>query len=898
MKQFLPLLMLLLLPLAFASAQTNGPSQKNFPGLATELRFEENNGQLTGANGKPDRNLLYVLRDKHMDVFFTRKGLVYNWHYLEKKPGNAINPATGKPYPEAPDGGLHPERQNLVLHTKTAEMHWVKNNVKATVLADSAFADVNHYYYANTTVNNVKSYRKITYKNIYPNTDVVYYIKGGKLEYDVILHPGADVKKVKLTYKGDGHMSIDSGRINLKNSLGTLTEQQPIAYANAQPVKVKYRHQNNEVSFDVENADELINKTTVIDPTITWGTYYGGPSEDGATSTAKDASGNVFLTGYTQSRSGIASATAYQSGGGGVLNYDAFLVKFDSGGNRLWATYYGGTSGDVATGVASDGTNAIIVGYTQSRGMASDGAAQDTLRDSDFDAFVAKFNSAGIRTWGTYYGGKINNGNGVFSGEDAALSVATDGSGNIFFTGYTYSPTFPTLGTIHQINFKGYTDGFLVKLNSGGGVAFSTYFGGESYDSGQGVGVAPSGQVYICGKTSSATNISSGIGVFQSSYGTSGRTDGFLASFATGGGFAWATYFGGYFDDALNAVAVDSENSIYVTGSAQSAGLTTLGAYQTGLAGSDDAVLAKFNQNGNIIWGTYYGGTASDIGYAIGIDPTDNIYIGGSTKSNTGIYNNGFKENYSPGFPSPTDGFVTKFNKAGALQWGSYLGGSGDDVIKGISIANNYVYLGGVTASTSGIASGGFQFAYGGDVSDGFLVKIEGSNNPPVDNTPRQSSNIVFTNNLSDKVTLTWTNGTGTNRIVMARTADATFPNPADGGQYPNNNTYSTGYPADANTKVVYRGSDNTVTINGLTANTTYYFKVFDYTGVFERDIVYNRDNATGNPASVTIGKTGQTITFAGPITKLMAMWTLARLRHPPVWRLTIAAQTMRWLTS
>ncbi len=237
-------------------------------------------------------------------------------------------------------------------------------------------------------------------------------------------------------------------------------------------------------------------------------------------------------------------------------------------------------------------------------------------------------------------------------------------------------------------------------------------------------------------------------------------------------------------------------------------------------------------------------------------------------KSAAGIYDNGFKETFSPGFPSPTDGFVTKFDKTGALQWGSYLGGSGDDAIKGISVANNYVYLGGTTASTSGIASGGYQFAYGGDVSDGFLVKIEGSNNPPVDNTPRQATNIIFSNNLSDRVTLTWTNGTGANRIVMARTADATFPNPVDGAQYPNNNVYGLGYPADADTKVVYRGNGNSVTVTGLTANTTYYFKVFDYTGVFERDIVYIRDNAAGNPASVTIGKTGQTITFAGPITK------------------------------
>jgi hypothetical protein len=853
MKPILLLLLLAVFPALFINAQ-NKPHIPGNMSLNAGLRFEENKGQFSAIGEKTNNQILYVLKDRGMTVFFTPQGVTYQWQYHKQKNSKAAKMLPG----DVPD----PKALGK-LYTEHAEMKWLKANPNVQVSGEDAYTDVNNYYQPNTMVTGVKSYHKITYKNLYPNTDVVYYIKNGKLEYDVVLKPGSDIGKVRFAYNGHAAMRVDKGKLKMSNSLGTLTEEQPIAFVNSKPLAANYTHANNQVSFNVECSDELINKTIVIDPSITWGTYYGGGAEDVGRSTAVDGAGNVYVAGYTKSTSAIATAGSQQSGGGGEFNYDAMLVKFDKDGNRLWATYYGGTSSDLGMGVTTDNANNVImVGYTMSAGMATPGTAQDALA-GDFDAFVVKFTPAGIRNWATYYGGPVN-AFGIVSGEDVAFGVATDNSGNIYFTGYTYSQNFPVKSaTPYQDKLAGNYDAFVAKLTSGGGASFSTYYGGSGNDEGHGIAVN-NGRVFVTGFTTSPNKIAHG-NSHQSTYGGGGYKDIFLAAFTIGGGLEWATYYGANTaDDEGQGVAVDSEGNVYMAGSAVSTGLATVGSYKSNIGGLSDAILAKFSATGDRIWATYFGGLGNDAANAISIDASDNIYIGGSTRSATGIASEGFKDTHAGG----VDGMAAKFTKAGALQWGSYLGGSGDDVVYGVSTGGTQVYLAGSTTSTSGIASGGAQFAYGGGQSDAFLLNINGTNNVVVPPDPKNASNIVFSDVQSDRVTLTWTNGTGTSRIVAARTADATFPNPMDAAIYPNNNVYGLGYPMDDNTKVVYRGSGNSVTVTGLTANTTYYFKVFDYTGQFESQVVYLRENREGNPASITIGKTQQTITFAGPITK------------------------------
>ena len=252
-----------------------------------------------------------------------------------------------------------------------------------------------------------------------------------------------------------------------------------------------------------------------------WGTYYGGTRADYGRSCATDASGNVYLAGYTESTIGMATTGAHQTTYGGG-SYDAFIVKFNSSGARQWGTYYGGASVDYGYSCATGASgNVYLAGYTQSyTGMATTGAHQTTW-GGDMDAFLVKFNSSGVRQWGTYYGG---------TGVDYGYSCATGASGNVYLAGYTQSYTGMATTGVHQTAFGGGgSDALLVKFNSSGVRQWGTYYGGSGNDKSFGCASDASGNVYLAGETSSTTGIAA-TGAHQTTSG-GGASDAYLVKF-------------------------------------------------------------------------------------------------------------------------------------------------------------------------------------------------------------------------------------------------------------------------------------------------------------------------------------------------------------------------------
>ena len=124
---------------------------------------------------------------------------------------------------------------------------------------------------------------------------------------------------------------------------------------------------------------------------LLWATYYGGGGDDEANNAVTDKSGNVYISGITNSIAGIATSGAYQTANAG--GYDAFLAKFNSSGNLLWATYYGGSGDDYGGDIAIDiSGNIYWEGLTNSAsGIATLGAYQTLNISDDYDAFLVKF---------------------------------------------------------------------------------------------------------------------------------------------------------------------------------------------------------------------------------------------------------------------------------------------------------------------------------------------------------------------------------------------------------------------------------------------------------------------------------------------------------------------------
>lgn len=389
---------------------------------------------------------------------------------------------------------------------------------------------------------------------------------------------------------------------------------------------------------------------------LVWSTYYGGGSLDAGEAVDTDALGNIYVVGRTGA--GFpTSAGAYQaSPAGGV---EAFLLKLDPTGARLWATYLAGESEDEAYGVAVDGSNDVVVtGHTLSNNNIASAGAVQTSRSGNEDGFVMKFNAIGTRLWGTYFGG---------SSLDKPLAVDTDSGNNIVITGETYGnfPVGACCGNSVQQAAEGGgfgdKDVFITKLNSDGSSRlWSTYYGGPNIERGFGITVDAADNVIVTGN-SDGNGFPTTFGVLQPNWGgggTWGNGDAILMKFAPNGTRTWATYYGGNDYDQGMAVYASGTNDIYMVGETASGWPSygmDCGTICTGLF---CGFLLHIDGNGaNRVMGTTVGGSGT-FNSVLGVvaDNDANIYITGFTSSfnfptgGTTVYQSAYGGGSSDGF--------------------------------------------------------------------------------------------------------------------------------------------------------------------------------------------------------------------------------------------------------
>lgn len=719
-------------------AKSQTTQRPNNISVALGLRFEENKGQVSDCDGMVKNDILYTMKDKGMNVYFHRNSVSYQWYYVEELMDGpyAISEATGQPLNGESLPGKFRMPKSSVLHTYKVDMNWQEGNENVEIISENPYSDYNNYYLAHCPdgVLRVKSYGKLVYKNLYPNIDVVYYVKDEHLKYDVIVHSGGDVRKVKYHYAG-AEPKLINGKVRIETAIGFLEEQEPIAWTNEnKPIKVSYKKDNNEIELISQRPEEA----QVIDPMLSWGTYYGNTNEDQGFGTASDPSGNVFLAGYTGSTTGISSGGHQNSYGGS--NLDAFLVKFNSAGVRQWGTYYGGTGSDFGKSVAADALgNAYLAGFTSSTSsIATAGSHQNTFGGS-LDGFVAKFDPSGVRLWGTYYGNV---------GIEAVESVAVDGSGNVFIAGDTDSNASIAAGGGHQQTFAGgINDAFIVKFNSAGARQWGSYYGGAGDEYGTAISADALGNVFLGGYTSSATSIS--LGGHQNTFG-GGGFDNFIVKFNSSGVRQWGSYYGGSGDDIGFALSVDASDNVYLAGTTVSTAGIASGGFQNSFGGFVDAFLVKFNNLGVRQWATYYGGTGEDDISAIATDAIGDVFVGGKTSSSSAIASGGIQNSFGGG---SYDAFAAKFNSSGNRLWGTYFGGADQDIGNSLTVDDfGNVFFAGNTTSSASISSGGHQNSFGGGTNDAFLVKMQ-SGNPPTITSFNPASGPVGTS-----VTISGTN--------------------------------------------------------------------------------------------------------------------------------------------
>ena len=384
-------------------------------------------------------------------------------------------------------------------------------------------------------------------------------------------------------------------------------------------------------------------------------------------------------------------------------------------------------------------------------------------------------------SYSTYLGSTSN---------DYGNAIAVDAAGNAYVVGYTSSLTFPVTSGALQTSCgggcpTGTFDAFVSKLNpTGAALVYSTYLGGSGKDYGNGIAVDATGDVYIVGQTFSS-DFPVTAGAFKTSCGTVCAVgQAFVTELdPTGSTLLYSTYLGGSTQTQGNAIVLDGSGNAYVTGFTRALDFPITPGVVQSVCGSCsksfvDVFVTKFNSTGTaLIYSTYLGGKNADVGYAIALDSSGNVYVTGYTFSTNFPTTAGA---FQTTLGAQTSAFASKLNStATALIYSTYLGGNATGTNacaacgSGIAVdsAGN-AYVAGLTWETNfPTTAGAYQPGYAGGFHDAFITKLNPS-----------GTGLVYSTYVGG------TNDDGATAIALDSSGDA----------YVRGNTFSTNFPTSA----------------------------------------------------------------------------------------------------
>lgn len=692
-KRFLKVIFLFVLFVLFSFQHSASLEQKNqFKPTQTQqvvqslkavpLYFVENKGQV-------EKCVKYHIKMPYGSVYFTPEEIAYQFLHKKSKE-NTEEQRSFLKEKESPQG----------ITAENFMMKFIEANERVQVRGMDEIETRVSFFRGKDPRNWVKgarTYKKVLYKELYPQIDLIVYGSRGRIKHEYRVRVGGEVEKIKARYEGIESLRINErGQLEIVGSKGVLREDVPLSFQIIDNKKVEVKTEymvdkDNTLRFKVRKYRK--DKELIIDPGLEYSTYLGSSDQDYGWGIAVDKSGNAYVTGKTSSSSFPTTPGAYDATYNS--NGDVFIAKFNSKGTRLlYSTYLGGSDSEGGAGIEVDGSgNAIVFGSTESSDFPTTPGAYDSSHNGKEDVFIAKLNSAGTDLlYSTYLGG---------SSGDYGSGIAADGSGNAYVTGWTYSTDFPTTPSAYDATYNNYGDGFIAKLSSAGtGLLYSTYLGGSMEETCSEIAVDKNGNAYVTGQTRSLSFPTTS-GAYDKNL--DGIRDAFITKLnSTGTGLLYSTYLGGDLTDGAFGIAVDESGNAYVTGETWSLDFpATPGAYDTSLSGFIDAFATKLNSAGtNLIYSSYLGGSGHDYGYSITVDGNGNAYLTGSTGySNFPTTSGAYDTSFNGGL---ADAFLTKFNAKGTdLLYSTFLGGDDDEEGHGIALdESGNAFVAGKTNST------------------------------------------------------------------------------------------------------------------------------------------------------------------------------------------------------
>jgi hypothetical protein len=702
--------------------------------------FVQNSGLIKNQFGQTNSKVKYYMKTPNFNLYLNENGFSYEFLGKDRMPKKSMEKESGIQF--ATELWHLTNTSNQIISNKidiVFENSLIGIFEKPTNI--NSIKKVNRISHTKETETLI-AYKSVRVNNIYKNIDVEYVFTEKGFKYNFIIHIGGNMDAIRMKVNGANSTDLTSdGFLNIETNLGLIKDYIPLSFygndntknqTNIQffglskntfgfkstlPIKIEIltidpspiisyfgdslaeqitdmlTDENGNIyitglvnisSSFIEgignvrfepNNDVFIAKFDSLNK-LQWVTYFGGELDERESIICLDALKNIYLLTSSNSDSGIATIGAHQPYHAG--NYDIVLLKLNNQGQRVWATYSGTFQQERHGGICCDKFgNIVITGF--SGGLKGDDTTMTTIGSYPrkyTGGIVQKFNSNGVRLWGVF-AGDANDGLGLGSN-----LLITDGLGNIYGSGYTYSDSnIATLGAFQPARGGGYFDGYIFKLSPNGEMAWSTYFGGNNLDYIKSLAFDKNYNIVAAGFTLSDTGISTN-GVHQQ-------------------------YFGG------------------------------------GIEGFEiDGFIIKLDSNGQRVWSTYFGKEGNDYISEISIDSFSNIILGGFTSSPDSFTSaDAISPSYNGG---GNDGFIAVFNPGGKLKYCTYIGGTEIDVINTISLNKNKIHFAGLTNSNSMFAtSGAFDSIFGGSYDGFFGSMIYNPKDDSIENNTIEKNQII-----------------------------------------------------------------------------------------------------------------------------------------------------------
>ncbi len=515
---------------------------------------------------------------------------------------NADIPINAAGYKDRFDYG-HP----LTIHGHAYQVNFLDANKNASLIADHASPGRYNYLIGNDPSRwgrNVKAFGDVTYKDLYPNIDMHLYSDRDGLKYDLILHPGGEIRQIRFQYKGADALQLKRGQLYIKTSVGDNIEIAPYAYQiiEGQKVEIKcqYHVQGTILSFKAGsqyNPDYPL----IIDPNFIFSSYSGSTADNWGYTATYDAQGNFYMGGIVFGTGYPATPGAFQeqfAGGGntyGEGGFDIGLSKLSPDGKTLiFATYLGGSGDEQPHSLVVNSKNQLIISGRTNSGASYPGKLMG--KGGGWDMILTELTPDGSGMVGSLrIGGDGSDGVNIadkytpvqgqtthslrrFYGDDARSEVNLDAQGNIILVGSTQSQGnqgFPITSGVFQPGFGGTTKGNAVQQDAViikappdlSDITWCSYLGGSGNDAAYVLSFSKSGNIYVAGGTESP-DFPGMSGTLQTK--NNGRADGFIAEISPDGKqLIRATYLGTGQADQIYGIQTDTAGNVYVGGTTE-----------------------------------------------------------------------------------------------------------------------------------------------------------------------------------------------------------------------------------------------------------------------------------------------------------------------------------------